>query len=96
MLSVTLLYILLLNLVAFVAMWWDKRKAKRDEWRIAEATLLVLAYLGGAFGLLLGMYRFRHKTKKRFFQFAAILSIVVSLLLYWYLPQWLIAIFPMS
>ena len=92
-LTYTLLYALVLNLVAFVAMWWDKRKARQGEWRVAEATLLILSFLGGAFGIFLGMYRFRHKTQKRLFQVAVFLSIIVTLVIYWHLSRWLYWIF---
>lgn len=57
-------YILIINLVGFVAMYIDKRRAKRNEWRIKEGTLLSIALLGGGIGGILGMYKFRHKTKK--------------------------------
>lgn len=57
-------YILIINLVGFVAMYIDKKKAKRNEWRIKEGTLLSIALLGGGIGGMIGMYKFRHKTKK--------------------------------
>lgn len=37
---------LLLNLVAFLAFGWDKRKARRGQWRTRETTLIVLGSLG--------------------------------------------------
>ena len=42
----------------------DKFKAKRGYWRIPEGTLIMITALGGGIGTLLGMYTFRHKTKK--------------------------------
>jgi hypothetical protein len=36
---------------------------KNNLWRIPEATLLLVAFLGGSLGSLLGMYTARHKTK---------------------------------
>ena len=41
----------------------DKWKAKKNLWRIPEATLFMVAILGGSIGSLLGMYAVRHKTK---------------------------------
>jgi uncharacterized membrane protein YsdA (DUF1294 family) len=41
----------------------DKRKARKNRWRIPERTLILSAALGGSIGALLGMYTFRHKTK---------------------------------
>ena len=42
----------------------DKWKAKKNLWRIPEATLLTIAALGGSLGSLGGMYLVRHKTRK--------------------------------
>ena len=58
-----LLYLLLINAIAFFLMLADKRKAKKKLWRIPEATLMLSAALGGSIGALAGMYTFRHKTK---------------------------------
>lgn len=58
-----LLYLLLINAIAFFLMLADKRKAKKNLWRIPEATLMLSAALGGSIGALAGMYTFRHKTK---------------------------------
>lgn len=58
-----LLYLLLINAIAFFLMLADKRKAKKNLWRIPERTLMLSAALGGSIGALAGMYTFRHKTK---------------------------------
>lgn len=58
-----LIYLLLVNAAAFVLMLADKYKAKRNLWRIPEATLMLSAVIGGSVGALLGMYTFRHKTR---------------------------------
>ena len=39
-----------------------KVKTKQGSWRISEATLLILAVIGGSIGALLGMKVWRHKT----------------------------------
>ena len=54
------------NLVAFVLFGIDKAKAKAraGSWRVAESTLLVLAFLGGTLGAYVGRAVFRHKTRK--------------------------------
>ena len=80
---VPIIYILLINLIALIAMWWDKWKASRQEWRVAEATLHMLGFIGGAVGIFAGMYRFRHKTQKKSFQAIAVVGLVVSLIIYW-------------
>ena len=72
-----------MNILTFILMWSDKRKAKKKEWRIAEATLLLLAFVGGALGLFVGMFKFRHKTLKRTFRAVAIIGLSTSLMIYW-------------
>ena len=52
----TIIYILIcLNVVTFLVYGIDKCKAKQGSWRISEATLLILAVIGGSIGALLGM-----------------------------------------
>lgn len=60
-------YLLLMNLIALCLMGWDKRLARRGDWRVPERTLFFAAAVGGATGGLLGMYLFRHKTKHWYF-----------------------------
>jgi uncharacterized membrane protein YsdA (DUF1294 family) len=60
---ILLAYLIIMNLAAFTAMGLDKRRAKLHKWRIPEKTLLLLAFLGGSLGGILGMAVFRHKTK---------------------------------
>ena len=61
--SAGIFYFLLLNVVGLVSMADDKRRAKRNLWRIPERTLLLIALMGGSIGSLGGMYLFHHKTK---------------------------------
>ena len=60
-------YLIGINLLTFLIYGIDKWKAKKDKWRIPEATLLMLAALGGSVGALLGMSVFHHKTKHKKF-----------------------------
>ena len=59
-----IIYLIVINLFGFFIMWLDKRKAKRNEWRIPEKTLFIITALGGGIGTIAGMYTFRHKTQK--------------------------------
>ena len=56
-------YLLGVNVVTFIVYGVDKRKAKKHLWRIPEATLIGLAFIGGSVGAFLGMRLFHHKTK---------------------------------
>ncbi len=61
------IYLIIINILAFACYGIDKKKAENGKWRISEACLITLAVLGGAPGALLGMLLFHHKTKKRKF-----------------------------
>ena len=63
-LKIIIIYILAINLITFLTMYIDKKKAKWGKWRIKESTLFTLVLLGGGIGGIAGMYTFRHKTKK--------------------------------
>lgn len=60
--EILLVYLFTVNAAGFVLMLIDKQKAKRNLWRIPEATLLIVAAMGGSLGSLMGMRIFRHKT----------------------------------
>ncbi len=56
-------YLILINATGFLLMLIDKYKARKNLWRISEATLMGIAAVGGSLGVLAGMYTVRHKTK---------------------------------
>ena len=72
-----------MSIVTFFAFGIDKWKAKRNRWRIPEATLLLFAFLLGAPGAWLGSKTFRHKTVKTSFRLKLLLVTVVN-------PLWLL------
>ncbi|MDF2907895.1 MAG: putative rane protein [Herbinix sp.] len=72
-------YFGLLSLLGFVIMGVDKQKAREKAWRIPERTLLLIAFLGGGLGSLIGMYTFRHKTKHTKFILLVPLATAISL-----------------
>lgn len=61
------IYLATVNIVGFILMGVDKSKARRRKWRIPEATLFLVAAIGGSVGSIAGMYTFRHKTKHWYF-----------------------------
>ncbi len=61
--SPILIYYAVINLVVAVLYLIDKLKAIGRRWRISEKNLLLPAVIGGAFGGLVGMLIFRHKTR---------------------------------
>ena len=57
-----LYYLLIINVLGLWFMLWDKLQARKMRWRIPEARLMFIAFVGGSLGILLGMHLFRHKT----------------------------------
>ena len=57
------LYLIFVNMIAFLAYGIDKKRAVRKQWRISEKALLGMAVLGGSIGALAGMKIFHHKTR---------------------------------
>ena len=79
-----MIYLVVIHVLAFLAMYIDKKKAEKGKWRISESTLFVLAAGGGSIGGILGMIIFRHKTKKLRFTigFPAILILEIMFILF--------------
>ena len=59
-----MMYLVAVNILAFICFGVDKQKAKTHQWRISENTLLGIAVCGGSLGAICGMRLFRHKTKR--------------------------------
>ena len=59
-----IIYLIVINIIGFLIMWIDKRRAVKNQWRIPEKTIFIVTGLGGGIGTIAGMYTFRHKTKK--------------------------------
>ena len=78
-------YLLAINVIAFLAMWIDKRKAQKGKWRIPENTLFLITLLGGGIGTIAGMYTFRHKTKKLKFTIGLPAILILEIILFIYL-----------
>lgn len=74
-------YLVIVNIIGFLAMGLDKAKAKRQAWRIPEKTLFGLALIGGCLGTCAGMYVFRHKTKHWYFKYGMPAILVIEAVL---------------
>ena len=61
-------HLICINLVTFCAYGADKRAAQRGDWRIPEAHLHALEFLGGWIGAFIAQKFFHHKNKKRSYQ----------------------------
>ena len=58
-----LLYAVIINIIGYIIMGLDKKKAKSGAWRISEDNLLLVALLGGSVGMYWGIKKYRHKTR---------------------------------
>jgi len=80
MINQTIAYILIgLNVLTFFVYGIDKWKAKRGSWRIPEATLLILALIGGSIGAWFGMKVWHHKTLHKKFKYGIPLIFLAQL-----------------
>ena len=87
MTEAVLYYLIVINIVTFLVYGIDKWKAKQGSWRISEATLLILAVIGGSIGALLGMKVWRHKTQHKKFKYGLPLILIIQIILIGYLSK---------
>ena len=85
MANALLYYLIVINIVTFLVYGIDKWKAKQGSWRISEATLLILAAIGGSIGALLGMKIWHHKTMHKKFKYGLPLILIIQIILIGYL-----------
>lgn len=83
------LYLLIINAVGFLIMHADKQKARKNLWRIPEATLFAIALIGGSLGCFMGMRLFRHKTKHLTFSLGLPLLLAVHVILLIFIAPYL-------
>lgn len=80
-LELIIVYLIVINIIGFFIMGIDKRKAIRHAYRIPEATLFLIALIGGSIGSILGMHLFRHKTKHWYFVYGMPAILILQILI---------------
>ena len=83
--NIILGYLLAVNITSFLLYGIDKYKAKKGRWRISEATLLLMAVIGGSIGAWVGMRIWHHKTMHKKFKYGIPLIIILQVALAVYL-----------
>ena len=78
-------YLLAINALSFSLYGIDKYKAKKNQWRISEATLLMMAAIGGSLGAWAGMRLWHHKTMHKKFKYGIPVIIILQVVLAVYL-----------
>lgn len=86
--TILITYFILINLIGFLIMGLDKRRAIKKRWRIPERKLFLIALLFGSIGVLIGMYVFRHKTRHLSFAIGIPAILVIQLLALSLLFSW--------
>ena len=81
----TICYLLAVNITTFLVYGIDKYKAKKERWRISEATLLLMAVIGGSIGAWAGMRLWHHKTMHKKFKYDIPLISIMQIALVAYL-----------
>jgi uncharacterized membrane protein YsdA (DUF1294 family) len=80
-----IIYFLVINLAGFFLIWFDKKRAISNQYRIPEKTLLAIVAFGGIIGSGLAMLLFRHKTSKTAYLLKFFGIIVVQILVYYFI-----------
>ena len=87
MANALLYYLIVINILTFAVYGIDKWKARQGSWRISEATLLMLAVIGGTIGALLGMQVWRHKTMHLKFKYGLPLILLPQIALMYLISE---------
>lgn len=82
-----LIYLLVINIIGFLSMGFDKFKAKHSMWRTPENTLLLIPLLLGSVGSFLGMKLFRHKTLHPQFKYGIPVLFVINIICIYFIFQ---------
>lgn len=72
---------LIINILGYIIMGIDKKRAKKGLYRVPEKTLFLIALFGGSIGSILGMHHFRHKTKHWYFKYGMPLILILQVIL---------------
>ena len=81
---IAIIYLILINILTFIAFGVDKSRARNHAWRTPEKRLFFLAVIGGSVGAIAGMYFFRHKTRHWYFVIGMPLILILQLAGAWY------------
>lgn len=86
-------YIIIINIISFFIMLYDKKQAIYHNFRISEKTIFIISLLLGGIGTYVGMYVFRHKTKHLKFTIGIPIVIILNIISVFYIFNYLISSF---
>lgn len=73
-------YLVIINIIGIFIMYIDKKKAIKKLYRIPEKNLFFICMIGGSLGIIIGMYKFRHKTQHKKFIYGVPLLLIINIL----------------
>ena len=76
---ILIIYLILVNIIAFALYGIDKHRAIIHKWRISERMLIGVAVIGGSIGAICGMNWFHHKTKHWYFKYGLPVILLVQI-----------------
>lgn len=76
-----IVYILVINLIAFLLTYYDKKASKIGLRRVKENTLMLVALLGGSAAMYITMKMIHHKTRVSLFMVGLPFIFVVEMIL---------------
>lgn len=79
------IYLVVINLISLILMITDKLLAIKNKQRISEFHLLTITLFGGSIGTMIAMILVRHKIRKLKFLLLVPLSLILHILIYFYL-----------
>ena len=85
------IYLGIINILTFFIFGIDKYKAKKYYLRISEKALFFMCFIGGGVGGFIGMYIFRHKIRKWYFNLFIPITIVLGIYIWWWIYQLLLS-----
>lgn len=74
-------YLIVINIVAFLVMFYDKKRAINEQFRVPENVLFLLTILGGSGGIFAAMEILRHKSSKSSFKLKVSIIVLVQIVI---------------
>ena len=81
MIDVSIPYLIVINVIAFLLYGIDKEKARKGRWRISEKELILVAVIGGSVGAFFGIHFFHHKTRHWYFRYGIPVIVILQIIL---------------
>ncbi|MEK3890437.1 DUF1294 domain-containing protein [Bacillus sp. FSL K6-3431] len=78
-------YFIVINVFGIQIMGNDKKRAQQRRQRVSERNLWLLAFVGGALGMTIGMNKYRHKTKHFTFKYGLPLLLIIDIVIFYLL-----------